>query len=1203
MNIRKLLYGLLVLALLLGLAGFTGVVRGLASHQASGPVTPYGNGYRFEKNGWIYLHIEGEPRERGFQHGYLVAPEFKEILRSLKYLTYWNTGMEWEFFVKAAEKLFADKIDQEFLEEIKGIADGAKAAGVDMTWQEVLTLNGYEELTDYWWPNEEAGKYATSDHEHCSAFIATGSMTKGGKIVMAHNSWSPFEQGQFFNVILDIQPAKGHRMFMQSAPGYIASFTDFFVTDAGIMGTETTIGGYGEFDPSGAPEFFRARKAMQFADNLDQFVEIMKQKNNGGYANSWLLADVNTGEIMRFELGLKYSSVERTKDGYFIGFNAAVDPKIRNLEASSSAFTDIRSPMGARRVRLTQLMEEYRGKIDVEAAQKIIADHYDVYLKKVNPGSRTVEGHYELDAREYLTVPGRPPFQPMGAVDGKVMDSDLAKQLTFWARWGNSSGMAFKARQFLTEHPQFDYLDGYLKDRPTQPWTLFTAREQPEGAAKPAPTPARAAKDITARMLVAPNALVGPGPASLNWSPSGAALAYVAPLKKDGPDVLWLYEATTGAKRVLLNPAGHADNLDVTSAQWSPQGDTMLLTGDKALWLLDVRTGALKSLAEGGSKTAVMFLPSGTAVSFVQDNDLYTVQIDDGQIQRLTADGSETVYNGTLDWVYNEEMATRVAQPAYAWSPDGQWLIYLRTDDGSVQRHSITDYRTVPPTIRYTRYPTAGSPNPKVSLHLLAPESSQQAKAIPLPESVEYILPFFTWAPDSGEAFYITENRAHTVLELRAWNPATGQGRTLIKETDPHWINEFLYAAPVFLGEGQRFLWLSERDGFMHLYLYSRQGKLIRQLTPGDWLIDTTPWDVLTPGRPVHVDPSGTWAYFSATKNSPIERQLYRLNIESGQLKQLSQSAGFHFAALSGDGRYLVEQFSNVETPPVTTILKADGSQVGVLGQCAGPSLSLPKLTREFVTVQAHDGVDLYAQIVKPENFDPTRKYPVVVHWYGGPTLQLVSDRYGTTNIFNHIERDVLYTQKGFIVWRLDNRGSFGRGHAFETPIAGHLGPAALDDQLAGVEYLRTLPYVDAERIGTDGKSFGGFLTLYALIHAPDVFRCGVAGSGPTNWAYYDTIYTERYMRTPAQNPAGYAATDLIAQADQIQVRPLLIHGLADTNVHLQNTVNLIEAMMAADKPFDFVPLPNSDHHYGGDGLVTVLSESADYLARHLGNP
>jgi len=714
----------------------------------------------------------------------------------------------------------------------------------------------------------------------------------------------------------------------------------------------------------------------------------------------------------------------------------------------------------------------------------------------------------------------------------------------------------------------------------------------------PTATPELKTGGLTARMLVAPNALMGPGPSSFNWSPVGAMLAYVEP--RDGHDVLWLYDAATGARRVLLDPSGNSDEIDVSSAQWSPQGDALLLTGEKSLWLLNAKTGELKPLAGGsGRKTSLMFSPSGTHISFVQDNDLYTVRLSDGQTQRLTTDGSETVFNGNLDWVYNEELATRAAQPAYAWSPDGKWLIYLRLDEGAVQNHLVTDFRPVPPTLSFTRYPVAGSPNPKPSLHVLALDAGQRTQ-VPLPADAEYILPFFAWFPDSQEAIYVTVKRGSSALELRAWNPSTSVGRTIIQETDPYWINENSYAPPVFLGDGQQFLWLSERDGFMHLYLYSRQGELIRQLTQGDWLIDTPAWNLLIPGKPVYVDPSGTWAYFSTTKNSPLERQIYRRDIASGKLEQVSQQAGFHFGALSGDGQYLIDQFSDVSTPPVTWILKADGTRVGVLGQCAGPSVQMPKFTREFLKIQAHDGVDLYAQIVKPENFDPQRKYPVVIHWYGGPTLQMVSNRYGATSIFNHIERDVLYTQKGFIVWRLDNRGTFGRGHAFETPIARQLGPAALDDQLAGVEYLRSLPYVDASRIGVDGKSFGGYLTLYALIHAPDVFRCGVAGSAPTNWAYYDTIYTERYMGTPTQNPAGYAATDLVARASQIKARPLLIHGLADTNVHLQSTVNFIQALMSADKPFDFVPLPNEDHHYEGDGLITCLSASADYFARCL---
>ena len=701
-------------------------------------------------------------------------------------------------------------------------------------------------------------------------------------------------------------------------------------------------------------------------------------------------------------------------------------------------------------------------------------------------------------------------------------------------------------------------------------------------------------------MLVAPNALMGPGPSGFNWSPSGARLAYIEP--GDDGDALMVFDPSTGDKQNLLDPSDNTDQIDLSTAQWSPQGDTLLMSGATSLWLLNVQSGALKSLAEGGNKTSLAFSPDGTKIAYVQDNNLYTIGVNDGKITQLTNDGSETVFNGNLDWVYNEELATRSSQAAYAWSPNGKWLIHLRLDEAEVQNHSVTDYRTVPPTISYTRYPVAGSTNPKATVHIIALDTGQSTPVF-LPEETEYIMPFFTWSPDSQEAIFVSENREHTSLKLNAWNPTTHAGRTIIDETDPYWVNENSYAAPIFLGDGSQFLWLSERDGFMHLYLYSRQGELIRQVTKGDWMIDTPAWNLLIPGRPVYVDPAAEWAYFSTTNNSPLERQIYRVNIANSALEQVSQTAGFHFGALSSDGQYIVDQYSDVATPPITAILKADGTQVSILGQCSGPTLDLPKVIREFVTLKAHDGVDLYAQIVKPENFNPGKKYPVIVHWYAGPTLQMVSNRYGKTNLFNHIERDVLYTQAGFIVWRLDNRGSFGRGHAFETPIFKELGRSALDDQLAGVEYLRTLPYIDASRIGGDGKSFGGYMSLYALIYAPDVFKAGVVGSAPTDWQYYDTIYTERYMQTPSENPEGYAATNLISKAGQLQASPLIIHGLNDTNVHLQNSINLIQELESIDKPFVFLPLPNLNHSYKGDGLVTALSASVEYFTRMLGDP
>ncbi|MBK8048565.1 MAG: DPP IV N-terminal domain-containing protein [Anaerolineales bacterium] len=610
-----------------------------------------------------------------------------------------------------------------------------------------------------------------------------------------------------------------------------------------------------------------------------------------------------------------------------------------------------------------------------------------------------------------------------------------------------------------------------------------------------------------------------------------------------------------------------------------------------------METGDLRSLATSDSpKTAVDFSPDGSQISYAQDNDLFVIDVGDEQIRQLTTDGSATVYNGGLDWVYTEELATRAAQPAYAWSPDGKWFFYMRLDDSDVQSDPTVDYETVPATVTWTRFPTVGSPNPRISLHVLSLTDDAPAQAIPLGTDAEYVLPLFTWTPDGAEVVYMTVNRPQTVLEVKAWNPATGAGRTLLQEMDPTWINEDRYAAPVFLRDGSQFLWLSERDGYMHLYLYDRDGTLVRQVTSGDWMIDTIPSDILTAGHPVAFDTARQAAYMVTTRNTPLERQIDRVDLATGEIQEISSSPGFHAFVLSANGDYLVDQFSDIDTAPATVLLDGDGNEAGVLSPSAVGALTLPAVMRETVELTASDGSTLYAQLVKPAGFDPAKVYPVVVHWYGGTGYQLVSNRYGPTNIFNEVERDTLYTQAGFLVWRLDNRGSFGRGHVFETPIDGALGPVALEDQLVGIDYLRTLPYVDGARIGTDGKSFGGFLTLYGLIHAPDALRCGIAIAGPTDWTYYGTIYTERYMETPEINPEGYATTQLIDKVGELQAAPLLIHGLDDTNVHLQNTINFIQALQEQGKPYLFVPLPNTSHSIKGQNLITVLTDSVQYL-------
>jgi hypothetical protein len=428
---------------------------------------------RHEKNGWICLHIEGTPKERGFQHGYLLAKEIKESIRVLSESWHYQTAMEWKWLVQRAGIMFTPKIDNENMAEINGIVEGMKAAGISTTRDEIVAYNGYIELTGYWWPSVKDTISPNSPdprNEKCSSFIATGTMTADGGIVLGHNTMDDLFK-PLCNVILDILPEKGHRIFMQANAGFIHSGTDFFVTSAGLVGSETTIGAFFPFDEKGIPEFARFRHATQYAGSIDEWCEIMKKGNNGGYANAWLIGDINTNEIARLELGLKYIGFEKKKDGYFTGSNVAEDLKILRFETRKEE-TNIEMSAVARRVRWKQLMKENKGKIDLVRAEEFESDHFDTYLNETFPGGRSLCGHFDLDPHNQ---PGMDPFNPEATLDGKVIDSKMAKQMSFIARWGSSCGMPFDAKAFLEAHPQFDWMTGLIKDRPTQPWTVFKA--------------------------------------------------------------------------------------------------------------------------------------------------------------------------------------------------------------------------------------------------------------------------------------------------------------------------------------------------------------------------------------------------------------------------------------------------------------------------------------------------------------------------------------------------------------------------------------------------------------------------------------------------------------------------------------------------------------------------------------------------------
>jgi hypothetical protein len=429
-----------------------------------------------EQNGWTYVHLEGSPSEIGFQHGYHLAPEILDLQKVLALELKHDTGKDYDFYRTAAEKMLWPHIETEYREEMQGIVQGLAAKNVKLDIWDVVVMNASIELGGYYndWYNKKnkiQGKSASAP-EHCSAFVATGSYTRDGKIVIAHNNWSGYMDGERWSIIFDIAPAKGSRIIMDGEPGWIHSGDDFGVNSAGIVITETTISRFQGFDPDGIPEFVRARKAMQYSASIDDFARIMKEGNNGGYANNWLVADRKTNEIADLELGLKNVTLRRTKDGYFVGSNFPIDPKMIREETEFDV-NDKGYSANARKVRAEQLVEGTKGKIDIAFAKKYLSDHYDSFEGKIDPNERTLCGHIELSPRGI--IPWEPAWGAAGAVQNKATDGNLAAKMEFQAALGHSCGMDFKAAGHLQKHPEFEWQKEYLHDMPARQWTLFEA--------------------------------------------------------------------------------------------------------------------------------------------------------------------------------------------------------------------------------------------------------------------------------------------------------------------------------------------------------------------------------------------------------------------------------------------------------------------------------------------------------------------------------------------------------------------------------------------------------------------------------------------------------------------------------------------------------------------------------------------------------
>ena len=455
------------------------IIFTITSCQTKQEVNRLAKASKENKNGWVYVHLEGSPSDIGYQHGYLLSTEIDTAIQSVSYYLEHETKKDWNFYRNCASSFLWNKLDKEYKDEINGIAEGLQAKGLKYDNIDITAYNALEELAFYYVPQlmdkEKAGSGNNKAPGNCSAFIATGSYTKDGKIVIGHNNWTEYIYGQHWNVIADIVPEKGNHLMMDCMPGFIHSGDDFVITANGILITETTITQFKGFDTSGIPEFQRARKVAQYSNSIDDAIKIFITGDNGGYANDWLIGDTKTNEVAKLELGLQYYKVWRSKDTAMIGSNFPSNEKLIKNETTFNVNDKTSSP-NARKVRMEKLIIDLKGKLNDETGKTLEGDHFDV-LQNENENNRCVIcGHIDEDKKGCAEW-DLAPYYPMGAVQGKVTTADLAKDMKFWAHMGHPCGQDFIGEKFYKAHPEYQWQEKYLKDMKSYPWTLFEAKK------------------------------------------------------------------------------------------------------------------------------------------------------------------------------------------------------------------------------------------------------------------------------------------------------------------------------------------------------------------------------------------------------------------------------------------------------------------------------------------------------------------------------------------------------------------------------------------------------------------------------------------------------------------------------------------------------------------------------------------------------
>ncbi len=621
----------------------------------------------------------------------------------------------------------------------------------------------------------------------------------------------------------------------------------------------------------------------------------------------------------------------------------------------------------------------------------------------------------------------------------------------------------------------------------------------------------------------------------------------------------------------ILPPDDMPNKLDWPQ-QINNSGDFAVYIYNKDIYLLDIKASEFMRITESDTEEkAVRFSPDGTKIAYVRDNDLYVYDILNQAETRITDDGSETILNGTLSYVYWEEIFGR-QDTAYWWSNDSEYIAYLKSDESPVSLMYFVDFAPYQPRVHKQRYPKAGRTNPIVTVHV-ADIKGEQISQFDASESAYEYIARIKWLPDDKRLCVQTLNRNQTKLDMYLMQRDTGKVEHIMTEQDNGWVEmtDDLY----YFDNQRRFIWQSQRDGFAHLYLFRIDGQLENQITKGDWSVCSVGGGMSWVTSSIaHVDEQNGWIYFGGKKKSHLERHLYRVKFNGARLEQLTEEDGSHKIFFSPDGKYYFDLYSDMTNPPKLSLHSSDGKLKTVVAESEVEEIKQLNLQYpELLTVKAGDGFEMPAVMLKPKDFDPAKKYPVLVNVYGGPGAPIVQNAW-SRSIFT----DQILLDNGFIVFRFDNRSATGISKKFTNLIVGQMwAECELNDMVDAVRWLKQQDYVDANRIGLWGASGGGSYTLLGLTGSKE-FAAGVSIAPVTDWHYYDSIWAESGMKLPQDNQQGYEKTSFVKKAKDLHGRLLLVHGTYDDNVHPQNTWSLADALIEEGIQFDMMIYPMRKH-------------------------